>query len=234
MGRRSRRIVSLLLTVFMLAGVLSPGVAPGSGAAAADSEIFRLIRYVLPGRVRVLVVVTRSSVRYTTFTLTGPDRLVVDLLGVAVPPRLAVTPQGGVPVSTRAPLLVESNPILQQLRLGTHSDRVRLVFDLRGPVYTEVTRAGTSALLIDLLTASSQVSTRPTPLQVVTNELLEQGIIVQQAEFGVWPVLTSEGGSTARQAVVTVGYAAGTTERYLLRRDAVAADQWVITQVQTR
>jgi hypothetical protein len=73
---------------------------------------------------------------------------------------------------------------------------------------------------------------QPTPLQVVTSDLLAQGTIVQQAEFGVWPALASGGGPTARQAIVTVATPSGKTARYVLHRDTLAGDQWVIVQVQ--
>jgi hypothetical protein len=87
-------------------------------------------------------------------------------------------------------------------------------------------------LLIDLLTANSRDVVRPTPVQVVTSALLAQGTIVQQAEFGVWPVLVSGGGSST-QAVVEVGYASGKRARYLLHRDVLADNQWVIDQIVT-
>jgi hypothetical protein len=199
---------------------------------AAGTEIFRLIRYPLPGKVRFLVVIAAGSLRYTSFGLTHPDRLVVDLFGVSIPPLLSVSPRGGAPVDTHRPISFAGDPAVRDLRLGQRGDRARLAFDLRGPAYSSVILASPSALLIDLLTANSRDVVRPTPVQVVTSALLAQGTIVQQAEFGVWPVLVSGGGSST-QAVVDVGYPSGKREHYLLHRDALADNQWVIDQVVT-
>jgi len=79
------------------------------------------------------------------------DRLVVDLANVISPLKLQVLPV--------------DHPLLKQIRIGHHSRRIRLVFDLPKPaIYT--LQPGSNTLTLKLVAAGSEAA-RPTPKAAV-------------------------------------------------------------------
>ena len=65
---------------------------------------------------KVYIIGDGSITKYNVFTLTDPARVVLDLMGVELAAGKATVPP--------------SDPLLKGIRMGTHPDKVRVVFDL--------------------------------------------------------------------------------------------------------
>jgi len=98
-------------------------VATAQPAAKAATTPAKKITAIQPIRsdeeVKVYIIGDGSISDYNVFTLTGPARLVLDVMGV----KLAAT-KGAVPPSDK---------LLKNVRVGEHPEKVRVVFDLIPP-----------------------------------------------------------------------------------------------------
>jgi type IV pilus assembly protein PilQ len=91
--------------------------APEMEAAATPAEKITAIQPITYGEeLKVYIIGDGSITKYNVFTLTDPARVVLDLMGVELAAGKATVPP--------------SDPLVKGIRMGTHPDKVRIVFDL--------------------------------------------------------------------------------------------------------
>jgi len=88
-----------------------------SGEISRPAEKITAIQPITYGEeLKVYIIGDGSIAKYNVFTLTDPARVVLDLMGVELAAGKATVPP--------------SDPLVKGIRMGTHPDKVRVVFDL--------------------------------------------------------------------------------------------------------
>ncbi len=88
-----------------------------SGEMSRPAEKITAIQPITYGEeLKVYIIGDGSITKYNVFTLTDPARVVLDLMGVELAAGKATVPP--------------SDPLVKGIRMGTHPDKVRVVFDL--------------------------------------------------------------------------------------------------------
>ncbi|MFA9434008.1 MAG: AMIN domain-containing protein, partial [Deltaproteobacteria bacterium] len=88
-----------------------------SGEMSRPAEKITAIQPITYGEeLKVYIIGDGSITKYNVFTLTDPARVVLDLMGVELAAGKATVPP--------------SDPLVKGIRMGTHPDKVRIVFDL--------------------------------------------------------------------------------------------------------
>jgi type IV pilus assembly protein PilQ len=88
-----------------------------SGDISRPAEKITAIQPITYGdELKVYIIGDGSITKYNVFTLTDPARVVLDLMGVELAAGKATVPP--------------SDPLVKGIRMGTHPDKVRVVFDL--------------------------------------------------------------------------------------------------------
>jgi type IV pilus assembly protein PilQ len=96
------------------------GAAATPAASGEKSRLAGKITAIQPitygEELKVYIIGDGSITKYNVFTLTDPARVVLDLMGVELAADRATVPP--------------SDPLVKGIRMGTHPDKVRIVFDL--------------------------------------------------------------------------------------------------------
>lgn len=97
---------------------MEPAVTPASsGEMSGPAQKITAVQPIAYGEeLKVYIIGDGAITKYNVFTLTDPARVVLDLMGVELAAGKATVPP--------------SDPLVKGIRMGTHPDKVRVVFDL--------------------------------------------------------------------------------------------------------